>query len=104
MNEIEKLKIDNARYRKALKDISDRYPATCDAYKMADCALNPTPVTLDMLKAVLKKFSAGTARGSYSITFFGDESGTVEDYGREAFSFQSFQQAYRLLNDRVLYD
>lgn len=109
MNEIErssfdKLKIENARYKKALKEIRGTYLDFSDAYKVADTALSPPPpppVTLEALLTALRNENRVAGKVIDSIRFYSDESGHL--YGEEMskphlVSFYSFQEALDYLN------
>lgn len=97
MKEIEKLKIEHARYRKALELLVSMYDEP-----HAKAALNPPappPVTLEELISALKKFNIERGqRGQFSIVFFADESGTISLCKSDIFTFYSFQEAYDFLN------
>lgn len=102
MNEIDKLKIKNVRYEKALREIAHSCARHNPAYKVADAALNPpppSPVTLAMLTAALKKYNSGIQmRGCWHwIMFFQDQSGGIENSDGRVFSFNSLQEAYEFL-------
>lgn len=100
MNEIEKLKTEHARYKAALEKIVSQYLDSSDAYKFANKALNPPPVTLDELKAALNRYNeVSPLRGFYSIHFFRDESGSIRDGGDDrVFSFSTLREAVDWLN------
>lgn len=99
MTEINKLKIEHARYKKALETFSKtRFISLADTHRIADCALNPPPpepVTLANLLSALKTYSA--SHGVTYILFFRDESGGFEQCGERIFTFTSLQEAYNFL-------
>lgn len=99
MNEIDKLKIENTRYKKALRDIE------CGGYntasRMANEALNPAPpVTLEQLVTALCNQNRSTGEIIRSIRFFSDKSGHLYGCSSEKYiaSFYSFQSALDYLN------
>lgn len=103
MNEIQKLKVEHARYKAALHEIHTVYVECSNAYQVADTALNPPPpppVTLDELKAALNRYNeVSPLRGFYSIHFFRDESGSIRDGGDDrVFSFSTLREAVDWLN------
>lgn len=96
MNEIEKLKTEHARYKKALETFSKtRCISLADTHRIANCALNPpAPVTLDELKNALSLFQANRALEYVSIQFHKDDSGAILDCrDRVLFSFTNFREA-----------
>lgn len=103
MNEIDKLKIEHARYKKALVvieiDMNNRTAA-----RIACEALNPPPpppVTLHDITSALAKWKAKTD-DYIAILLNPDESGILLAGSREEeiFQFNSLRQALDYLNDR----
>lgn len=98
MNEIDKLKIEHARYKKALAEIE--HGLCTFASRTAREALNATPITLHDITSALDKWKTKT--GDYiAILFNPDESGKllVGVGEKEIFQFNSLRRALRYLND-----
>lgn len=99
MNEIEKLKIEHARYHKALKQIRCDYAIHTSAGQGADAALNPPPppppppVTL----AVLQK-AANLRAGS--VELFGDGSVIWSDLAGNTEAFTNVEALMEFLEAR----
>lgn len=93
---------EHSRYEGTLKAIRNRYPASADAYKMADAALYPlppAPVTIEQIQDALRERNKKTALGLHNITIFSDGSGHVS-YGDGTgylFHFETLQQALELI-------
>lgn len=104
MNEINQLKIENERYKKALGTLLQTCSISLsDVHRIAGCALNPPPpVTLNELTAALKKLNDSAGRRVLqSIKFFSDESGHILDNEGDVInSFYSFREALDKLTNQ----
>lgn len=101
MNEIDKLKIENTRYRKALKEIRGTYLDSSDVYKVADTALSPPPPPPVTLEQLITALDGNRTVGVRSIRFYSDSSGHLYGASEKYInSFYSFQEALDYLNDR----
>lgn len=99
MNEINQLKSEHARYRKALKNICENFNNSSAACRVANEALKPPPplpVTLDELKTALESYNK--KHSAVSIHFFRDESGSIRDGDeKRVFSFNTLREAVDFL-------
>lgn len=100
MNEIDKLKIEHARYRAALNEIGHSYATHTNAAQWAEAALNPPPpavITVPQILTALKR--AADNLYTPSLEIFADGSVLVDDAPRGTHAFSTVQGALNYFND-----
>lgn len=94
MNEIEKLKSENERYKKALKTILYEYETTTTAHAISNAALNFPPATLEALQQAAQLRTG-------SVEFLGDGSVVWRGCRGDYSSFATTEDLIEYLNNRT---